>query len=194
MVFNLFIFLFEPPVFQRGKPSDFLSLWHQGISGDQDNVWCLVLLLLLLLFLIYFQVLASKQLKIFFIINIFPSRSEQPPLPIDCPTYVSSGENLPAVCVDIVVFHFGQVQSLCECNQLCSLGYCPFRQGAGADGLFSIAQCCPCLLLTFNEKPAIIRAPVGAVWPWLISEVFLSSGFFCQDAHTLVLWQGFVSF
>ena len=53
MVFNLFIFLFEPPVFQRGKPSDFLSLWHQGISGDQDNVWCLVLLLLLLLFCLF---------------------------------------------------------------------------------------------------------------------------------------------
>ena len=42
MVFNLFIFLFEPPVFQPGKPSDFLSLWHQGLSGDQDNVWWLV--------------------------------------------------------------------------------------------------------------------------------------------------------
>ena len=47
MVFNLFIFLFEPPVFQRGKPSDFLSLWHQGLSGDQDNVWWLVFLFVL---------------------------------------------------------------------------------------------------------------------------------------------------
>ena len=42
MVFKFFIFLFEPPVFQPGKPSDFLSLWHQGLSGDQDNVWWLV--------------------------------------------------------------------------------------------------------------------------------------------------------
>ena len=53
MVFKFFIFLFEPPVFQPGKPSDFLSLWHQGLSGDQDNVWCLVLLLLLLLFCLF---------------------------------------------------------------------------------------------------------------------------------------------
>ena len=42
MVFKFFIFLLEPPVFQPGKPSDFLSLWHQGLSGDQDNVWWLV--------------------------------------------------------------------------------------------------------------------------------------------------------
>ena len=119
MVFKFFIFLLEPSVFQPGKPSDFLSLWHQGLSGDQNNVWWLGFLLLLLFcfvcfcflllfclffvlffvlfcfvfvfvlfcfvllcfvcfvfFLIYFQVLASNKLKIFFIINTFPSRSE----------------------------------------------------------------------------------------------------------------------
>ena len=111
MVFKFFIFLLEPPVFQPGKPSDFLSLWHQGLSGDQDNVWWLVfffrfccccfvlfvlylflllfcfvlfcflfcfcfVLFILFFFLIYFQVLASNKLKKFFIINIFPSRSE----------------------------------------------------------------------------------------------------------------------
>ena len=48
MVFKFFIFLLEPPVFQPGKPSDFLSLWHQGLSGDQDNVWWLVFLFVFL--------------------------------------------------------------------------------------------------------------------------------------------------
>jgi hypothetical protein len=48
MVFKFFFFLFEPPVFEPGKPSDFLSLWHQGLSGDQDNVWWLVFLFVFL--------------------------------------------------------------------------------------------------------------------------------------------------
>jgi hypothetical protein len=61
MVFKFFIFLLEPPVFQPGKPSDFLSLWHQDLSGDQDYVWWLVFVCLFVfvfvcfvLFLFYF--------------------------------------------------------------------------------------------------------------------------------------------
>ena len=54
MVFKFFIFLLEPPVFQPGKPSDFLSLWHQGLSGEQNNVWWLGFLLLMLLLLFCF--------------------------------------------------------------------------------------------------------------------------------------------
>jgi hypothetical protein len=77
MVFKFFIFLVEPPVFQPGKPSDFLSLWHQVLSGDQDNVWWLVFffvfVVVLFCFILFFVLFLFCFVCFVVFLNLFSS-------------------------------------------------------------------------------------------------------------------------
>jgi hypothetical protein len=89
--------------------------------------------------------------------------------------HVSGGKGIPAVCLDIDVLFFGQLQGLDSHS---------FRKAASMDGFFPIDHCWHHFSFTFYQKADTICVPIGAAWPWLVSDFFFSFGFFCQDVYT----------